>query len=254
MNVKEYWQQMLWLGPENWGGLLFPPETETITDDTDKDELIDVDDEVVAMDADTCDNTTTDSPFKNTHSKNSATAIGNGNTVSDKKTKESDEYAFLDNLLGGSASNKNKAKGKTSTKRDDDDDFEEDDDIDEPEYADEYDREGSDGDADDDVNSPRTSNRNSTDAEKDQDPTDPLLKSSWNMASYLPSAAAIYFKHIVGEYMLQYRKYRNMRLAKKEAFLLSLSQSADTPREVYTNNITHIFIPVIRSYMHICKS
>lgn len=226
MNVKEYWQQLLWLGPENWGGLLFPAETdpeegveegvELVTEDVvEGAETVDA----AAMDTDADVDVNMTSPTKAT--KKSAA-----------KKVEADEYAFLDNLLGDNTS-KSKSKAKSAAKRDDDDDFDEDDDIDEDGYIDEYDREdGSDGYGqvgDDD--SPRTPRRGGTDAEKEHDTTDPLLKSCWNMASYLPSAAAIYFKHIVGEYMLQYRKYRNIRLAKKEALLSSLSQSADTPRE-----------------------
>ena len=49
----------------------------------------------------------------------------------------------------------------------------------------------------------------------DEDIIDPCHRSHWNLATYLPPAASIYFKHIVAEYMLQYKKFRNLRYEQK---------------------------------------
>lgn len=116
-------------------------------------------------------------------------------------SKSMDEYDFLDHLLDDKSSKKsNQTKSSKVIKSNNKGvDFEEDED-DEIENDEDLEYEKGVGIVDEDGNFiPEESQENDgADDEMVEAGSDPLLRSSWNLASYLPPAAAIYFKHIVG--------------------------------------------------------
>ena len=233
---KQYWEQLLWLGPDNWGGIRLVEEAAAAApgdvmdlagegeEGGEEDDTAMATETAAAAEEEEAEwedmgGTTALLPSRTPQKKGGkgrvtfasdvrspgprggakASATGGGSGKGGKGGKEVDEYAFLDNLLGG------KGKGrKPRAQRGGDDDFDEDEEDDEEDDDEEEEDDGDAGGA-----------AQGTAAEGEEG--DPLLVAHWTLAEYLPPAAAEYFLFIVGEYLYCYRAQHQALKEAREA-------------------------------------
>ncbi len=192
----------MWLGPENWGGLIIQEEEEEGKEG--EGEGMDV----ISIDDDK------ENDFKSSVENKKLSIHTNGEKQAQeagmkkeqvKNAGKPDEYAFLDNLLN-SPENKKKPislhhqlyQNSRDEEFDEDDAYEYDNKIDNSEYNNNND-DDDDGDNDNDDDVVQNKRESHEKKMNQEDESDSRLKSCWNLVSYLPSAASIYFKHIVGK-------------------------------------------------------
>jgi hypothetical protein len=195
INTKSIWEQLLWLGPDNWGGIRYVDEqlhspSNEIAAVEDGDE--DVSDEILreqsmveelaaasAIDsvgggADDCDEEFADdfAPKAASKSKKGAAPV--------RDAVPADEYDWLDDLEPSTS--RKRSTGDHNDGNADDDDDDDDGDV-----------------SDSDANAPGDAYYDETLAEAE--PIS-LVQSHWNMATHLPDGAAERFKIIIGEIRL----------------------------------------------------
>jgi hypothetical protein len=197
ISPKAYWEQLLWLGPENWGGLVVPENEEAHL--TNSAEFSDEEEINVVNPVTSCDDVVA---VIEVDARGAPVATQNGPGQSSTKAKPGpvtnashSEYDFLDHLL----SPEKKISGRARYSRDlaegldaqDQDEL-----LDEgaADVVDSYDN----GDEED--GNVRTVPLNG-DRARASDPKS-LVRHNWNLAAHLPEAVANYFYELIGIFLL----------------------------------------------------
>lgn len=217
INSKNYWEQILWMGPENWGGIAIhtdSPHADQIVEESDELDDSQAMDEVSADDHTALPEQTSSKFFSSFKKKKPAKKEEFG---------KSKEFDFLDNLLTDANTSKKKSGSLSSSglSQTNDEDFIEDDDdeLDAIENGDEdwahngdvypeeevHDEEeevlagkrGGRGEEDDGNASIHATSSVSSGLPAMGSGED-LVQSNWNLASFLPPAAANYFSYLIG--------------------------------------------------------
>ena len=228
IRTKEFHEQLLWLDPDNWGGIV-------LIDRALPDE-ISGDSEVNIIES---EYGTKDKPSSGKDKKNHARNNQNDNDDDDDSFVEDEDqfseeddydddnlpiltkksqYDFLDDINDEITSSKKKRD--ISTSPDDLPQFEDENQEQEGQEEEEYDDEVPPENNDKPIGSGNTYG----------------LKSNWNLALFLPHPAAEYFNYIVGEYMLNYkeswetqRKLRDLQVNNMELDYADEMNNTSTP-------------------------
>jgi DNA polymerase epsilon subunit 1 len=188
---KTFWEQLVWLGPDNWSGIL-------LKEDAEVDTMHNLDEDLEgAGEGEENNEEANDGVRDNDEPENDDGDDG-------KNVGKSSRYDFLDHLLDG---DKKKGRAGVNPGRDPADEYEDEYVDDEGEHLDYGETNYESGYYDEEEEE-----EGEVDAQKASATggavADPLLQSHWTISRYLPAAATEYFNFIVGEYMYLHRNRR----------------------------------------------